>query len=179
MFKVCHINVTSIKKHQDELYARFHDYDILSINETNLKPEHHLRFAGFNIFRNDRTDQLGGGVLLAIKENIKCHEILNKTTEMNEAVAVQVETSKGLLLVASIYIPPKAKIKRELFEELYQLNNDCMILGDLNAALQSKGSRKTNAKGRQLEDLLNEGVLQCIDKELTTYERYEYEEKLD
>ena len=179
MLKVCHINVTSIKKHQDELYARFYDYDILSINETNLKPQQHLGLSGFNIFRNDRIDQTGGGVLLAIRERIKCHEILNKTVEKNEVIAVQIETSSGLLLVASLYIPPKAKIKRELFEELYQINNDCIILGDLNAALQSKGSRKTNAKGRQLQDLLEEGYLQCIDNELTTYERHEYEEKLD
>jgi hypothetical protein len=66
MLKVCHINITSIKKHQGELYARFYDYDILSINETNLKPQQHLDLPGFNIFRNDRIDKTGGGVLLAI-----------------------------------------------------------------------------------------------------------------
>ena len=179
MIKVCHINVTSIKKHQQEIYARYHNFDILSINETNLKPQHQFHIRGFNIFRNDRTEKSGGGVLLAIKENLRCREVINKTVETNETVAVQLETTGGPLLVATIYVPPKAKINKEVFDEIYQQNNSCLIMGDLNASLQSKGSRKTNAKGRQLEELLKEGTLQCIETSNTTYERHEYEEKLD
>ncbi|CAF0990716.1 unnamed protein product [Didymodactylos carnosus] len=99
--------------------------------------------------------------------------------DMNEVVPIQIETSTGLLLIASIYIPPKVKINKRLFEELYQINNDCLILGDLNAALQAQGSKRTNWKGRQLQELLDDGFLQCMDNDLTTYERNEYEEKLD
>jgi hypothetical protein len=154
-----HCNVTSIKKHKDEIYARFNNYDILSINETNLKPQHNLSLPGYNIFRNDRVDKQGGDVLLAIGNNIKCHEIFNETRENNETVAVQVETSHGIPLVALIYIPPNVKLQQDLFEHLYNLNNNCLIMGDLNAALQS--------------------ILQCIDNNLTMYERNNYEEKLD
>ncbi|CAF3555825.1 unnamed protein product [Rotaria socialis] len=41
------------------------------------------------------------------------------------------------------------------------------------------GSRKTNAKGRQLQDLLEEGYLYCIEDDSSTYERNDYEEKID
>ena len=41
------------------------------------------------------------------------------------------------------------------------------------------GSRKTNKKGKQLEDIINEGFLIGIDDNSTTFERNQYEEKLD
>ncbi|CAF3822010.1 unnamed protein product, partial [Rotaria sp. Silwood1] len=89
------------------------------------------------------------------------------------------ETTNGHLLVASIYIPPNAQLHHELFEHIYNLNNNCLILGDLNAALQTMGSKRTNTKGHQLQQVLDEGYLQCIDNDLTTYTRNNYEEKID
>lgn len=52
-------------------------------------------------------------------------------------------------------------------------------MGDLNAALKQMGSRKTNTKGRQLQDIINEGYFSCIDDDNTTFERNSYEEKID
>ncbi len=83
-----HCNVTSIKKHKDELQARFNEYDILSINETNLKPQQTFSYTGYNIYRNDREQKQGGGVLIAIRSNIKSFEVFNKTIEENEVLAV-------------------------------------------------------------------------------------------
>ncbi|CAF1446819.1 unnamed protein product, partial [Rotaria sordida] len=60
--------------------------------------------------------------------------------EGNEAVAVQIETPFGHLLITSIYVPPNIKLHHELFEQIYDLNNDCLILGDLNASLQCMGN---------------------------------------
>ena len=179
--KACHLNITSIRKHKDELLARFAHCHILSINESNLKHQSHFSLQGFNIFRNDRTNKAGGGVLLAFKEHLKTTEILNTTIEGNEIVAVQLEsTTIKSFLVASVYVPPPtAKISLDAIKELYNLNNNCLILGDFNAALQQMGSRKTNAKGHQLLELLNEGFLHCIDNDLTTFERNNYEEKID
>ena len=54
-----------------------------------------------------------------------------------------------------------------------------MIVGDLNATLHQMGSKKTNARGRQLHELLNEGFIECIDDDSTTFEKNDYEEKLD
>ncbi|CAF4249483.1 unnamed protein product [Rotaria sp. Silwood2] len=174
-----HCNVTSIKKHKDELLARFNKFDILSINETNLKPQQLFSLPGYNIYRNDRQNKQGGGVLLAIRNNIACFEIFNKTIGDNETIAVQIKTPGGYLLVASIYIPPDVKLQPELFEHIYNLNNNCLILGDLNAALHSMGSKRTNTKGIQLQQILEEGYLQCIENDLTTYARNSYEEKID
>lgn len=179
MLKIMHCNVTSIKKHKDEIIARFDGYDILSVNETNLKNQQLFSLPGYNIYRNDRQNKQGGGVLLAIRNTIKCFEIYNQTIEDNEIIAVQIDTNDDSLLIASIYIPPKAKFNCDIFHQLYKINNNCLIIGDLNAALHTMGSKRTNAKGYQLQQLLAEGFLQCIDNDLMTYARNNYEEKLD
>ena len=180
MIKFCHINITSVTKHQDELQARYSQCDIISINETNLRTDNSFSIRGYNIFRNDRAGSRGGGVLIAIKDYIKCREIYNKTIEHNEIIAIEIQT-KDLksMLIASIYVPPAAKLQPNVFRDLYQMNNNCIIMGDLNAMLIPKGSRKTNTKGRQLQEVINEGFLHCIDDASTTYEKDDYEEKLD
>src|ERR1700722_9312166 len=128
--KLLHINVTSAKKHRDELFARFKDYDIWSINESNLNSRQQYYLPSYTIFRNDRLNKEGGGVLLAVRNSFRCYEAINKTIEQNEVIGVQIETPGGFLLLASIYIPPKAKLCRALFDELYQLNEHTLIVGD-------------------------------------------------
>ena len=180
MISLCHININSIIKHKDELLARFSSYDVISVNETNLNSERSITMMGYNIFRNDRVGKSGGGVLLAVKQHIKCREVLNKTSRQNEAIAVEIETKTfKSILISSIYVPPKVKIDTSFIQEIYDINNNCIIVGDFNATLQSKGSRKTNAKGRQLQELIQEGYIDCIDDNSATFEKNDYEEKLD
>ncbi|CAF4142911.1 unnamed protein product [Rotaria magnacalcarata] len=92
------------------------------------------------------------------------HEIFNETTGENEIVAIEIPTKSLFksIIIASIYIPPKTRICCDIFHKFHKLNNNVMIVGDLNAALQHMGSRKTNAKGRQLQDLLEEEKIDWI-----------------
>ncbi|CAF4759395.1 unnamed protein product [Rotaria sp. Silwood2] len=41
------------------------------------------------------------------------------------------------------------------------------------------GSRKTNSRERQLQEVINEGYVNCIDDDSTTFEKNDYEEKID
>ncbi|CAF0998402.1 unnamed protein product [Rotaria sordida] len=130
--------------------------------------------------RNDRVGKLGGGVLLAVKQHIKCREVLNKTSQMNEIIAIEVETQLfKSILIASIYVPPTAKMDLNIFQELYNINNNCIIVGDLNATLHHMGSAKGNARGRQLQELFKEGFIEGVDDDTPTFEKNDYEVKLD
>ncbi|CAF1942332.1 unnamed protein product [Rotaria magnacalcarata] len=180
MINICHININSITKHKIELLVRFSKYDVISVNETNLKSERPFSLLGYNIFRNDRVGKHGGGVSLAVKEHIKCREIINKTTHKSEIIAVQIEMlSYKSILISSIYVAPTAKIDINIFQELYNINDNCIIVGDLNATLSEMGSKKTNARGKQLQELLNEGLAECVDDDSPTFEINDYEAKLD
>ncbi|CAF4988906.1 unnamed protein product, partial [Rotaria sp. Silwood1] len=52
-------------------------------------------------------------------------------------------------------------------------------LGDLNATLHHMGSAKANARGRQLQELFKEGFIECVDDDTPTFEKNDYEVKLD
>ena len=180
MISLCHININSITKHKDELLARFSNYDIISVNETSLKSEQSFSLWGYNIFRNDRVGKKGGGVLLAVKRHIKCREVLHTTSCMNELIAVEIDTqSLKSILISSIYVLPTAKIDINLFNGLYNMNNNCIIVGDINATLHQMGSAKANARGKQLQKLLKDGYIECVDDDLITFEKNDYAVKLD
>ena len=122
MISLCHININSVIKHKNELEARFSKYDIISVNETNLKSKRKFSLMGYNVFRNDRDESNGGGVLLAVKTNIKCREIINKTSNNNEVIAVEIETNRfGSILVSSIYVPPPRQVGFRCFSRTIQL----------------------------------------------------------
>lgn len=183
MISICHVNINSITKHKDELLARFSNYDIISVNETNLRSERQFSLNGYNIYRNDRVsdgNKAGGGVLLAVKQHIKCREIYKQTINNNEVIAVEIETKQlRRILVSSIYTHPKAKIEIDIFRELFNINNNCIVVGDLNAMSADMGSRKTNGRGRQMLELIKEGFIECVEDAYTTFEKDEYEEKID
>lgn len=40
-------------------------------------------------------------------------------------------------------------------------------MGDLNAALQLKGSKRTNIRGKELLEMINEGFLNCVESHPT------------
>lgn len=178
--KFCHINITSVLKHKHELLANYGNNDIISINETQLQKHKTFAIPGFNIFRNDGAQAKGSGVILAVRDNITSNEIMNKTEDHNEIVAIEINSKAlGKITVASLYVHPQKKIKEEWLRELHDSNTSCLIMGDLNAALKSKGSVNTNRNGRQLGMILEEGQFTCVDEQLTTYERGDYKEKLD
>ncbi|CAM4774880.1 unnamed protein product [Rotaria magnacalcarata] len=83
------------------------------------------------------------------------------------------------MLISSIYVAPTAKIDMNIFQELYNINNNCTIVGDLNETLSEMGSIKTNARGKQLQELLNEGLIEFVDDDSTTFEKNDYGTKLD
>ncbi|CAF2153081.1 unnamed protein product [Rotaria magnacalcarata] len=103
-----------------------------------------------------------------------------QTTHKNEIIAVQIKTLLyKSILISSIYVAPTAKIDINIFQELYNINNNCIIIGDLNAKLSEMGSTKTNARGKQLQELLNEGLIEFVDDDSTTFEKNDYGTKLD
>ncbi|CAF4128989.1 unnamed protein product, partial [Rotaria sordida] len=145
-------------------------------NTTSSKPPQKQKEAS----KNDRVGKLGGGVLLAVKQHIKCREVLNKTSQMNEIIAIEVETQLfKSILIASIYVPPTAKMDLNIFQELYNISSNCIIVGDLNATLHHMGSAKANARGRQLQELFKEGFIEGVDNDTPTFEKNDYEVKLD
>ncbi|CAF3387287.1 unnamed protein product [Rotaria socialis] len=122
--------------------------------------------------KNDRVGKPGGGVLGAVKPHLECREMMNRTIHKNEIVAVQIEMQLyKSMLISSIYVPPTAKIGMNIFQDLYNINNNCIIVGDRNATLYEIGLANTDARGKQLQELLNESLIEYVDDDSTTFEK--------
>lgn len=97
--QMSHENMRSVMSVKNELLrsSEATDYDIITITETWLKSGHYnSEFISdkYRVFRKDRcesniTSSRGGGVLIAVREDIECDEF--KIPEMNELEAACVQ----------------------------------------------------------------------------------------
>ena len=62
---------------------------------------------------------------------------------------------------------------------LYDINNDCPTVVDLNVFLQCMGSKQTNVKDFPLQQVHHVNSLQCTENTLATYTSNKYKEKID
>lgn len=122
------------------------DYDIICIGETWLDPtifNSELISDNYRVFRKDRClsnidASKGGGVLIAIKNQIKCAE--HKTMEMNdlEAVCITVPLTSGSLYIYCAYIRFGSSIEvyrshvRAIKSIKLDANDSILIMCDFN-----------------------------------------------
>jgi hypothetical protein len=169
-----HINIRSIisdsKQIQLKTLINKYNPDIISLNETFLKPNTTFEIEGYNIIRSDRLDRPGGGAALCIKSNIKHSEInTSKLNNNDNACGLSIKINNIVSTIFSIYSPPKEPLNSELFNHIILTHKHFIILGDLNAHNKLWHCKKENSYGRQLESLTNEHNIQIINNQTVTY----------
>ena len=99
--------VNELSSFQTMIYS--HDFDIVAITETWLSNnifDNEILPANYTIYRNDRGSR-GGGVLLAVHDNI-VSKVLPSPTNI-EMLTVEVELSQTLILCI-VYSPPNPTV---------------------------------------------------------------------
>ena len=88
--------------------------DFLGLTETWLtcsSPEAAVLLPDYNVYRKDRIKGRGGGVLLYVKNTVKCKEILWPKDVRIEGVGVTITLSAEMsFVVLCLYRQPSAKI---------------------------------------------------------------------
>lgn len=91
------------------------DYDIIVLTETWLRPDigYSELTSDYSIFRCDRSilsSQFlrGGGVLIAVKNNLQCETVSWSGHEHVEQVGVRIRLRGFSLYVVAVYIPPRS-----------------------------------------------------------------------
>lgn len=137
------------------------DYDIISLTETWIdQTNNNSEFISnqYSVFRKDRADsaikeRLGGGVLLAVRSEIKCEEYTNDDMKDIEAVCVRIPVASTFLYIFCLYIQCKGSIElyRMHLKAIESLRNNSniddtiIVLGDFN--LSSAVSWESNDLG--------------------------------
>ena len=172
--QIGHLNIQSIRNKLDELkhFIAYYNLDILSLNETHLKPSHKISIPNFNIIRLDRQNKNGGGVCVIIRSTIDYNQIFPGDLADEEAIILEFPTISihhDRLIFASYYSPPNKTISKELTENIFKLSENVLLVGDLNAHHEDWLSSKSNQKGRIVSNLLETHNLVLVNSPEPTY----------
>lgn len=168
-FNVIQLNVNSIQsKHKQMELKQFinkHTPDIILLTETKLNEKNKVSFDGYNIIRNDRTENSGGGTAICYKNHLCCEFIAtpNKIKSF-ECCLLQLKTkSEKNIIFASIYKTPskkengksiQIKIKTKELDEIFKLRKDALFVvgSDFNAHHQLWNSETNTQNGIDIVD---------------------------
>lgn len=140
-----------------ESMLKFFEVDIFILSETLLQPDTHFSFNGYQIFRKERNIALGGGVMIMVRNGMKCQQ-LNTSSDVVEIIAVSINVKDLFINIASIYIT-NSIVESDLHNILRQLPKPLILAGDFNAHSQAWGSYKEDNRGKTVLDFLSNSEL--------------------
>ena len=119
---------------------------IIALQEIKLTDDGFRYFRGFTLYKRCRHVAGGGGVLLAINNNIPSTQIQLNTTL--EAVACKVYFDNFCLNICNVYFNDDADITAQTFNNLVKsIPSPRLILGDFNVKHSLWGSPDNDPRG--------------------------------
>lgn len=138
--------VKKFKEFKNFLYKN--KYDIAGICETKTKKNCKLVIPGYKVYLNSRNSR-GGGVAIAIRENIKHFPFNVALNGSIEFVGVKVVSESSSLFVGQVYKPPNKPLLVQDLDSLFSINN-ILIMGDLNCKRKEWHCSSDNKSGETL-----------------------------
>ena len=136
-----------------------------------------LDLGEYEIFRKDRVNRKGGGVLLAVKKDLKSEEIKVSNRDDTETVYCKIKLNNNTLIVGSVYRPPNsnADVSHKITQQLHEIHNQnknalFWIAGDFNLPdvdWDTNSSHCTNPINTQVIDTMDTLGWKQIVKEKT------------
>lgn len=151
---ILHLNVQSLLPKLDILSCEAEAYDILVFTESWLKPnisDADIEIVNFHQpFRKDRSNRLGGGVVIYARDSLACRRRYDIEINGLEAVWVELRIKSKQILIGGIYRPPDSNDNyfNLLLESMDRAVNtniiDIIILGDFNLNILHNANSKVN-----------------------------------
>lgn len=108
------------------------------------------------MFRRDRDKGKGGGLLIYIKETIRCSLIAWSHVTDIECIGLNISLSPEMsFIVVCLYRPPSANSL--FYEQLYRILKECdskkelILMGDFNINWENKSDRKKLRDNRPVQ----------------------------
>lgn len=127
--------------------------DIAAIAETFLLSNHDFQLNNYTVYRNDRSSH-GGGVLIAVKDNISHKRLHNHNTTVAESTSIQVTIDKKPITFTSAYIPKYSSNFVNDVNKLTPKSQNFVVLGDFNSRHVAWNCAQNNRAGRVLFNML-------------------------
>lgn len=139
-----------------QLLCQNHKPEIICIQETNFKANSKGKLKGFKCYNKNRhySNIASGGVAIFAKEYLPAEQI-DIQTEI-EAVAIKIQ-APATISVCNIYLPNSQSLDaNEIKDLIKQLPKPFILLGDFNSHNTIWGSNKSDTRGRQMENIIDE-----------------------
>lgn len=127
--------------------------DIVTLNETFLKPQHKFYLANYKIYRNDRDSVHGGGVAIAIRNTIKHKALPLCKTNSIENVSICTNINGRNTIFTAAYCPKYSNSFEMDVKKLTAPNDDFFVFGDFNAKNTAWNCNRNNTAGNVLNNL--------------------------
>lgn len=150
-------NCRGLKANLNDLLLLITNYQpmVICLQETSLKANDKIKIKDYSQYNyiHEAQQRASGGVSILIRNDIPQSKIPLETKL--QAVAVKA-TLHRTLNICSIYIPPHEPIEETTLNKLIeQLPRPFLLLGDFNSHNIIWGSKNTNKKGKNLENVIN------------------------
>lgn len=127
---------------------------LVLLSETKLSSRHRISLPNYNVYRNDRDSDGGGGNATLVRIDLK-HEVINTPVLLSsEATCITLNLHNTKLTVVSFYCP--SKLQKQDLSSLLQLDSNIVISGDFNAKHRVWNNTENNTNGNTLFKFLNE-----------------------
>lgn len=176
--KIMQWNCQGISNKKGEILIISDCFDILLLSETFMKSTKQFYLKNFNIIQSDRLSNRGGGLAIAIRDNIKFSRINSITNIENslETLAISINTSIGELLIVSVYRVPSSENKisdatwSSFFNSILTTNiPSIMIAGNFNCHHSSWGSSRNCFNGIGLQNFVDNSDFICANNGKPTF----------
>lgn len=131
-----------------------HNIDIAFIAETFLSSSHEIEFTNFTSHRSDRNSH-GGGVLIAVRNNIEYKCLPNYKTSLAENISIEISIDKKRMVFTAAYIPKYTASFASDINKITPENKNFITLGDFNAKHVAWNCSTNNRAGKVLYNMLN------------------------
>ena len=147
-----HMNIRSVTGKSEQIQHLIADsnLDYLCLSETWLhknSPSAALSVPGYNIYRRDRPEGKGGGIMFYVKDNISCSQIQWRCVNELECIGLNIILSPQMsFTLVGLYRPPSSKVT--LFDQLSSILKECnldkevILMGDFNINWEDKCNRR-------------------------------------
>ena len=153
-FTVAHINARSLCKNIEELREVVYKckFDAVAVSETWLtkhSPKNRFLLNNYTVFREDRKNKRGGGVLWYIRDHYRAKRIkLPPAQAIPEMLWIQVSVAGKQIALGCLYKPPNIPygVFANLYDSLltiYTQYDHTILVGDFNANMLNPNAYET------------------------------------
>ena len=147
-------------------YYRGEDPDIILLNSTGVGDDESIKVFNYNIHQKNLYGEQHAGIAIAVRRDVQ-YQLLDDFQA--DILAVQMETGRGRVIIATTYLPPRRLyIPEAEIRRLFQKNTPVYFIGDFNARHRLWGYTNGNHRGDFIAQMMRANICSFFGPDFNT-----------